>query len=64
MWQGPLSDSTTHSSGCAFGNSPVVCNRCGIQIVHRQVQEHAQTCNVNVMKCSFLSLKENFILIL
>ncbi|KAH0997456.1 hypothetical protein GBA52_021320 [Prunus armeniaca] len=32
------------SSGCAFGNSPVVCNRCGIQIVHRQVQEHAQNC--------------------
>ncbi|KAJ9565370.1 hypothetical protein OSB04_001336 [Centaurea solstitialis] len=47
MWQGPLSDCTTHCSGCAFGNSPVVCNRCGIQIVHRQVQEHAQTCNVN-----------------
>ncbi|KAK9053563.1 hypothetical protein SSX86_024637 [Deinandra increscens subsp. villosa] len=45
MWQGPLSECTTHCSGCAFGNSPVVCNRCGIQIVHRQVQEHAQTCN-------------------
>ncbi|KAJ0634494.1 hypothetical protein HanHA300_Chr00c0164g0722851 [Helianthus annuus] len=47
VWQGPLSECTTHCSGCAFGNSPVVCNRCGIQIVHRQVQEHAQTCNVN-----------------
>ncbi|KAI3507673.1 hypothetical protein L1887_22663 [Cichorium endivia] len=47
VWQGPLSDCTSHCSGCAFGNSPVVCNRCGIQIVHRQVQEHAQTCNVN-----------------
>ncbi|KAL8225259.1 hypothetical protein R6Q57_017816 [Mikania cordata] len=47
MWQGPLSECTTHCTGCAFGNSPVVCNRCGIQIVHRQVQEHAQTCNVN-----------------
>ncbi|GJT71791.1 mediator of RNA polymerase II transcription subunit 12 [Tanacetum coccineum] len=47
VWQGPLSDCTTHCSGCSFGNSPVVCNRCGIQIVHRQVQEHAQTCNVN-----------------
>ncbi|KAI3806449.1 hypothetical protein L1987_22354 [Smallanthus sonchifolius] len=47
MWQGPLSECTTHCSGCAFGNSPVVCNRCGLQIVHRQVQEHAQTCNVN-----------------
>ncbi|XVE59358.1 hypothetical protein DITRI_Ditri05aG0040100 [Diplodiscus trichospermus] len=43
-WQGPLSECTTHCSGCAFGNSPVVCNRCGIQIVHRQVQEHAQNC--------------------
>ncbi|XP_022732246.1 uncharacterized protein LOC111286507 [Durio zibethinus] len=43
-WQGPLSECTAHCSGCAFGNSPVVCNRCGIQIVHRQVQEHAQNC--------------------
>ncbi|PON80915.1 Cdk-activating kinase assembly factor [Trema orientale] len=43
-WQGSLSDCTSHCSGCAFGNSPVVCNRCGIQIVHRQVQEHAQSC--------------------
>ncbi|KAF5744544.1 hypothetical protein HS088_TW07G00117 [Tripterygium wilfordii] len=43
-WQGPLSDCTTHCSECAFGNSPVVCNRCAVQIVHRQVQEHAQNC--------------------
>ncbi|KAM2573992.1 hypothetical protein TB2_005997 [Malus domestica] len=43
-WQGPLSECTPHCSGCAFGNSPVVCNRCGVQIVHRQVQEHGQTC--------------------
>ncbi|XP_039014129.1 putative mediator of RNA polymerase II transcription subunit 12 [Hibiscus syriacus] len=43
-WQGPLSECTAHCSGCAFGNSPVVCNRCGVQIVHRQVQEHAQNC--------------------
>ncbi|OMO90566.1 TRAF-like protein [Corchorus olitorius] len=43
-WKGPLSECTAHCSGCAFGNSPVVCNRCGIQIVHRQVQEHAQNC--------------------
>ncbi|XP_004295721.1 PREDICTED: uncharacterized protein LOC101314450 [Fragaria vesca subsp. vesca] len=43
-WQGPLSDCTSHCFGCAFGNSPVVCNRCGIQIVHCQVQEHAQSC--------------------
>ena len=46
-WQGPLSDCVTHCSGCAFGNSPVLCNRCGIQLVHRQVQEHAQTCPVS-----------------
>jgi hypothetical protein len=44
-----LSDCTTHCSGCTFGNSPVVCNRCGIQIVHRQVEEHAQTCSVSVV---------------
>ncbi|XP_048420301.1 E3 ubiquitin-protein ligase NRDP1 [Pyrus x bretschneideri] len=44
-WQGPLSECTPHCSGCAFGNSPVVCNRCGVQIVHRQVQEHGQTCS-------------------
>lgn len=45
-WQGTLSECTSHCSGCAFGSSPVVCNRCGIQIVHRQVQEHAQNCPV------------------
>ncbi|TYI90644.1 hypothetical protein E1A91_D03G135800v1 [Gossypium mustelinum] len=43
-WQGPLSECTAHCSGCVFGNSPVVCNRCGVQIVQRQVQEHAQNC--------------------
>ncbi|GMH11180.1 hypothetical protein Nepgr_013021 [Nepenthes gracilis] len=43
-WQGPLSECMSHCSGCAFGNSPVVCNSCGVQIVHRQVQEHAQSC--------------------
>ncbi|XXG71715.1 hypothetical protein AAC387_Pa07g0979 [Persea americana] len=43
-WQGTLSETTAHCAGCAFGNSPVVCNRCGTQIVHRQVQEHAQIC--------------------
>ncbi|KAK6935776.1 hypothetical protein RJ641_032806 [Dillenia turbinata] len=44
-WQGPLSDCSSHCSECAFGNSPVVCNRCSVQIVHRQVQEHAQNCH-------------------
>ncbi|XP_078445473.1 uncharacterized protein LOC144714574 [Wolffia australiana] len=44
QWQGTLSECVTHCSSCTFGNSPVVCNRCGAQIVHRQVQEHAQTC--------------------
>ncbi|GAB2286277.1 hypothetical protein Dimus_020694 [Dionaea muscipula] len=43
-WQGAFSECTSHCSGCAFGNSPVICNRCGVQIVHRQVQEHAQSC--------------------
>ncbi|KAK4784693.1 hypothetical protein SAY86_019061 [Trapa natans] len=43
-WKGPLLDCITHCSGCAFGNSPVVCNKCGVQIVHRQVQDHAQSC--------------------
>ncbi|KAI3461597.1 hypothetical protein Pfo_018260 [Paulownia fortunei] len=43
-WEGSLSDCTTHCSGCSFGNSPVICNRCGIQIVHRQVHDHAQSC--------------------
>ena len=47
QWQGPLSECISHCSGCAFGNSPVVCNRCGVQIVHRQVQEHAQNCPVS-----------------
>ncbi|MCE3216780.1 hypothetical protein HAX54_008010 [Datura stramonium] len=40
-WEGPLSDCNSHCSGCSFGNSPVICNRCGVQIVHRQVHEHA-----------------------
>ncbi|MCD7446706.1 hypothetical protein HAX54_014477 [Datura stramonium] len=35
-----------HCSGCSFGNSPVICNRCGVQIVHRQVHEHALSCPV------------------
>ncbi len=52
-WQGPLSECTPHCTGCAFGNSPVVCNRCGIQIVHRQVQEHAQNCPVSAKTFSF-----------
>ena len=46
QWQGNLSESITHGTACAYGNSPVVCNRCGTQIVHRQVQEHAQLCPV------------------
>ncbi|XP_057548373.1 uncharacterized protein LOC130826797 isoform X2 [Amaranthus tricolor] len=43
-WQGALCDCISHCSSCSFGESPVLCNRCGIQIVHRQVQEHAQNC--------------------
>ncbi|XP_052138062.1 uncharacterized protein LOC127756726 isoform X1 [Oryza glaberrima] len=44
QWHGNLSDCITHGTTCAYGNSPVVCNRCSTQIVHRQVQEHAQLC--------------------
>jgi hypothetical protein len=46
QWQGTLSACITHGSTCGYGNSPVVCNRCGARIVHRQVQEHAQLCSV------------------
>ncbi|KAH9289809.1 hypothetical protein KI387_033926, partial [Taxus chinensis] len=41
-WQGTLLESIAHGNGYQYGSSPVVCNRCGTQIVHRQVQEHAQ----------------------
>ncbi|KAL5206110.1 hypothetical protein ABZP36_034319 [Zizania latifolia] len=44
QWHGSLSDCITHGTTCAYGNSPVVCNRCSTQIVHRRVQEHAQFC--------------------
>ncbi|CAL9754335.1 unnamed protein product [Musa acuminata subsp. burmannicoides] len=44
QWQGTLSECIAHCTGCTFGNSPVVCNRCGTQIIHRQVQEHTQIC--------------------
>eukprot|EP00249_Psilotum_nudum_P025194 c29443_g1_i1 orf=2-766(-) len=43
-WQGQLGESIAHSTSCPYGSSPVFCNRCGMQIMHRQVQEHAQTC--------------------
>ena len=46
QWHGTLSACVTHGTTCAYGNSPVICNRCGTQIVHRQVQEHAQLCHV------------------
>ncbi|KAG2607215.1 AT-rich interactive domain-containing protein 1A-like [Panicum virgatum] len=45
QWYGTLSACVTHGTTCAYGNSPVICNRCGTQIVHRQVQEHAQLCH-------------------
>ena len=47
-WQGTLSECTSHRSDCAFGYSPVVCNRCGMLLLHRQVQNHAQICAVSV----------------
>ncbi|CAI9106899.1 OLC1v1006146C5 [Oldenlandia corymbosa var. corymbosa] len=43
-WEGSLAECTSHCLGCSFGNSPVICNRCGVQIVHSQVHEHAQSC--------------------
>jgi len=56
-WQGTLSDCTSHCKGCSFGNYPVVCNRCGLQIVHRQVEEHAQTCSVSVVfMCIYINM--------
>ncbi|KAJ0979589.1 hypothetical protein J5N97_015063 [Dioscorea zingiberensis] len=44
QWQGTLTECIAHCTECSFGNSPVICNRCGTQIIHRQVQEHAQSC--------------------
>ncbi|KAL8103121.1 uncharacterized protein LOC141678690 [Apium graveolens] len=44
LWLGPLSECNSHCAGCSFGNFLVVCNICGVQIIHRQVQEHAQSC--------------------
>ncbi|KAH9300925.1 hypothetical protein KI387_012508, partial [Taxus chinensis] len=41
-WQGPLSESIAHGNGYQYGSSPVVCNRCGTQFVHRQGQEHGR----------------------
>lgn len=52
-WEGALSECTSHCSGCAFGTSPVICNRCGIQIVHRQVHDHAQSCPVSAFSICF-----------
>lgn len=57
VWQGLLSESAAHSVGCGYGNSPVYCNRCGVQILHRQVQEHAQTCTVSDITFFHLCLR-------
>ncbi|KAL0735141.1 hypothetical protein Bca4012_011351 [Brassica carinata] len=43
-WVGSLADSSFHCSGCAFGNSHVMCSWCGIHIAHRQWREHVQVC--------------------
>ncbi|KAJ7542590.1 hypothetical protein O6H91_09G002200 [Diphasiastrum complanatum] len=43
-WQGELVNSLAHTVGCSYGSFPVQCNRCGQQILHRQVQDHARTC--------------------
>ncbi|ONK76855.1 uncharacterized protein A4U43_C02F520 [Asparagus officinalis] len=44
QWQGTLAESMAHCAKCNFGNSLFLCNRCGNQIMHRKVQEHAQIC--------------------
>ncbi|XP_039136027.1 uncharacterized protein LOC120273468 [Dioscorea cayenensis subsp. rotundata] len=44
QWQGTLTECTAHCPECSYGNCPVICNRCGMHIIHRQVQEHAHSC--------------------
>eukprot|EP00249_Psilotum_nudum_P036719 c8486_g1_i1 orf=2-742(-) len=49
-WQGHLAESTAHSTSCPHGSSLVLCNRCGVQIMHRQVNEHAQVCSATAVQ--------------
>ncbi|KAH0888749.1 hypothetical protein HID58_051178 [Brassica napus] len=43
-WLGSLSASSLHDLRCAFGNSLVMCTRCGVKTAHLQWHEHAQVC--------------------
>ncbi|GJT55567.1 trithorax group protein OSA [Tanacetum coccineum] len=48
MWVGTLSDCIVHRSKCAYGDFEFVCMICGIKILHRDAEDHAKICNVNV----------------
>nr|GEV94121.1 hypothetical protein [Tanacetum cinerariifolium] len=48
MWVGTLSDCIVHRSKCAYGDFEYVCMICGILILHRDAEDHAKICNVNV----------------
>ncbi|KAJ4907894.1 Uncharacterized protein Rs2_11552 [Raphanus sativus] len=43
-WLGSLSASPLHDLRCAFGNSLVMCTRCGTKTGHLQWHEHVQVC--------------------
>ncbi|CAN7114763.1 unnamed protein product [Brassica rapa subsp. narinosa] len=43
-WLGSLSASSLHDLRCAFGNSLVMCTRCGVKTSHLQWQEHVEVC--------------------
>ncbi|WZZ38951.1 hypothetical protein YC2023_035210 [Brassica napus] len=43
-WLGSLSASSLHDLRCAFGNSLVMCTRCGVKTAHLQWHEHVQVC--------------------
>ncbi|GJR71961.1 hypothetical protein Tco_0084326, partial [Tanacetum coccineum] len=47
-WQDPLS--TSHCSQCT--SAILISYGTDVEFMHRQVQEHAQTCDVNVMEYS------------
>ncbi|GJR67080.1 P-loop containing nucleoside triphosphate hydrolase [Tanacetum coccineum] len=53
MWQGPLSTTQLSTSHCSRCTSAILISYgTDVEFVHRQAQEHAQTCDVNVMKYS------------
>uniref|UniRef100_M4CR94 Uncharacterized protein n=1 Tax=Brassica campestris TaxID=3711 RepID=M4CR94_BRACM len=48
-WLGSLSASSLHDLRCAFGNSLVMCTRCGVKTSHLQWQEHVEVCPVRFL---------------